>query len=122
MIKQGLCAEDAYRQFWLVDWQGLLTTQDTDLTDAQRPYAREGTSTNLLSLIRAIKPTALIGCSAQAGAFSRELVEVMCEFNTHPIIFPLSNPLIFNSKLFILHSQLSIHSGTSFCLIFKLYC
>lgn len=94
MLKQGINTTAALAQFWLVDRQGLLTVDDANLTDAQRPYARaaEKYPTTLLGLIEHIKPTALIGCSAQAGAFTRECVESMSRYCQQPIIFPLSNP------------------------------
>ena len=39
-----------------------------------------------------VKPTALIGVSAQAGAFSEEVVREMSRLNEKPLIFALSNP------------------------------
>jgi malic enzyme len=43
-------------------------------------------------VIRLMKPTVLIGATARAGAFSREMVEEMASHVERPIIFPLSNP------------------------------
>jgi len=42
--------------------------------------------------IRALEPTALIGVSAQADAFTKEVFEAMCALNPRPIVFALSNP------------------------------
>ena len=42
--------------------------------------------------MREIKPTILIGTSAQPGAFSDAIIEQMSQHCEHPIIFPLSNP------------------------------
>ena len=42
--------------------------------------------------MRNAKPSALIGVSGQAGAFSEAVVRAMAGNNRHPIIFPLSNP------------------------------
>ena len=39
-----------------------------------------------------IKPTAIIGVSAQGGTFTKEVVEKMTKLNEHPLIFALSNP------------------------------
>lgn len=98
LIEQGLSQEAAYNQFWLIDQQGLLLNTDTNLTPSQIPYARspqEIPSTenpSLATVISHIKPSILIGCSAQTGAFSQAIIENMAEHCERPIIFPLSNP------------------------------
>lgn len=101
MVSCGLSPEEAHQRFWLVDKQGLLLETDSDLTQSQKPYARRlkdiadwGVSGNpsLLDIVKQIKPTAMIGCSAQTGAFTQEIVETMSLHCERPIIFPLSNP------------------------------
>lgn len=102
MVRLGLSEEEAYKRFWLIDRQGLLTDTDIDLTDAQKPYARsksefaDWTNSNknpsLTDTVRHVKPTILIGCSAQPGAFSQDIIETMTATCERPIIFPLSNP------------------------------
>lgn len=95
LIRRGVSEKDAYKHFWLVDRQGLLVESDKELTDAQRPYARKDNGNNALTLaetIKLVKPTILIGCSAQAGAFTQDIIETMTSSCDRPIIFPLSNP------------------------------
>ncbi|MCL9685821.1 NAD-dependent malic enzyme [Legionella maioricensis] len=103
MIRDGLSAEEAYQRFWLIDRQGLLLNNDLELTDAQKPYARspeeiaswlinEKKHPSLTDTVRHVKPTILIGCSAQTGAFSQDIIEMMSATCERPIIFPLSNP------------------------------
>lgn len=103
MVRHGLSPEEAYQRFWLIDRHGLLLDTDHDLTDAQKPYARrcsdiESWSMNkqqrasLTDTVRHVKPTILIGCSAQTGAFSQDIIETMSAHCDRPIIFPLSNP------------------------------
>ncbi|MDP1603330.1 MAG: NAD-dependent malic enzyme [Legionella sp.] len=91
---RGVSEKEAYEHFWLVDRQGLLIEADQELTDAQRPYARKDVDSalTLTETIRHVKPTILIGCSAQAGAFTKEIIETMALSCERPIIFPLSNP------------------------------
>ena len=43
-------------------------------------------------VIRLMEPTVLIGATAQAGTFTRAMVEEMAKHVERPIIFPLSNP------------------------------
>ncbi|CDZ78185.1 putative NAD-dependent malic enzyme 2 [Legionella massiliensis] len=102
MVRQGFSPAEAYKRFWLIDRQGLLIDSDLELTEAQKPYARPSqeiaswsTHNRLPSLtdtVRQIKPTILIGCSAQPGAFSQDIIEIMSSTCERPIIFPLSNP------------------------------
>ena len=43
-------------------------------------------------MIRAFQPTILVGATAQAGAFTREMLEEMASHVERPVILPLSNP------------------------------
>jgi malate dehydrogenase (oxaloacetate-decarboxylating) len=93
---------EASAQIWLVDKQGLLTSDMKDLRDFQRPYARKpqevagwssgGRTVSLVDTIRHVQPTILLGTSTVHGAFTREVVEAMCAGVERPIIFPISNP------------------------------
>lgn len=47
---------------------------------------------SLLEAIELLKPTALIGVSAQGGAFNEQVCKKMSEYSDHPLILPLSNP------------------------------
>ncbi len=103
MVKDGLSIKEAHQRFWLIDRQGLLLDNDPELTESQKPYARspkeiekwsinEKQHPSLTDTVRHVKPTILIGCSAQAGAFSQDIIETMSRTCERPIIFPLSNP------------------------------
>lgn len=45
-----------------------------------------------LDVIRAVKPTILVGATARAGTFTREMLETMARHVERPIVLPLSNP------------------------------
>jgi malic enzyme len=53
---------------------------------------KEDKNVNLLDAIKLIKPSALIGVSAQGGAFTKEICQEMAKINESPLIFALSNP------------------------------
>lgn len=103
LVKKGLSEEEAYDRFWLIDRQGLLMESDPELTESQSVFARKQADIkgwkildkkcpSLTDTIRHAKPTILIGCSSQPGAFSQDVIETMSSNCERPIIFPLSNP------------------------------
>ncbi len=99
MVSEGLSAEEAYTHFFMVDKQGLLFDDMSDLTPAQKPFAKKradfanaGDMAQLVNVINVAKPTILVGTSTHAGAFTKEVVEAMCENTARPVIFPISNP------------------------------
>ena len=99
MITEGLSEEEAYKRFFMVDKQGLLFDDMDDLTPEQRPFAKKRSDfanadklTDLLEVVKTVKPTILVGTSTQPNTFTKEIVEAMCQNTERPIIFPLSNP------------------------------
>ena len=99
MVAEGLSPEEAYKRFFMIDKQGLLFDDMEDLTLAQKPFAKKrsdfegkGDMTSLLEVIKTVKPTILVGTSTNPGAFTKEVVEAMCENTERPVIFPISNP------------------------------
>ena len=99
MVSEGLSAEEAYKRFFMVDKQGLLFDDMDDLTPEQKPFAKKRADfsnadklTDLLEVVKTVKPTILVGTSTQPNTFTKEIVEAMCENTERPMIFPLSNP------------------------------
>lgn len=99
MISEGLSEEEAYKHFFMIDQQGLLFDDMEDLTPAQKPFAKKradykdaGDMTDLLNVVKTVKPTILVGTSTNPGAFTKEVVEAMCANTERPVIFPISNP------------------------------
>ena len=99
MVSQGLSEEEAYERFFMVDKQGLLFDDMDDLTPEQKPFAKNRANfpnadklTDLLEVVKTVKPTILVGTSTQPNTFTKEVVEAMCQNTERPCIFPLSNP------------------------------
>ena len=99
MVSQGLSEEEAYERFFMVDKQGLLFDNMDDLTPEQKPFAKNRANfpnadklTDLLEVVKTVKPTILVGTSTQPNTFTKEVVEAMCQNTERPCIFPLSNP------------------------------
>jgi len=91
---EGLSVAEARARCWFVDSQGLVVkSRLPNLAEHKTPYAHDHAPlTTLAEAVDAIRPTALIGVSGSAQAFTQPIVERMRELNPHPVIFALSNP------------------------------
>ncbi|WP_314850126.1 malolactic enzyme [uncultured Solobacterium sp.] len=101
MVSEGISEEEVYKHFFMVDKQGLLFDDMDDLTPQQRPFAKKRSDypnadklTDLLEVVKTVKPTILVGTSTQPNTFTKEIVEEMCKITERPMIFPLSNPTV----------------------------
>lgn len=105
----------AASQFWMLDEHGLLSTAppvagDTgaggrppppacsrsNMAPGQARYARGDLprGTSLADVIRAVRPTVLLGLSgAGPGTFSEPALRAMAASTPRPVVLPLSNPL-----------------------------
>jgi malate dehydrogenase (oxaloacetate-decarboxylating) len=94
---------EARRRFYAVDQPGLLLGTTPGLLDFQRPFAQDPAVVagwklarpgriDLLDVAENAKPTALIGVSGQAGAFTEPILRAMARGTPRPVVFPLSNP------------------------------
>jgi len=103
MVKNGLTLKDAQKCFWMLNIDGLLTTESANTIPSQQPYLREASELNswqiadkghitLAEVVKNVKPTILIGTSGAGGIFTEEIVKEMAKHTARPIIFPLSNP------------------------------
>ncbi len=94
LLRHHVSEKEAREKFWLVDRAGLITNKQKELTPGQKPYARKNSPqlSTLEEIIDHVKPTILIGCSAQGGSFTETVVKTMAKHVEFPIIFPLSNP------------------------------
>lgn len=82
-----------------MDKPGLLLKSKKDqLTPAQIPFARDDAEwedkdhNDLVSIIKEVKPHALIGTSTKPKSFTEEAIREMAKHVERPIILPLSNP------------------------------
>ena len=97
MMREGLSAEQAYPRIFVLDSRGLLTSDrenEAYKRDFAHPIERtEGwASRDLLGVVRAVRPTALLGLSGQPGAFDDAVLAELARGCERPIVFPLSNP------------------------------
>jgi malate dehydrogenase (oxaloacetate-decarboxylating)(NADP+) len=88
-----LTFQQALERIWMVDSKGLIVSSRTDLTVEKKPFAKSFESIRSLEeIVHRLKPTALIGATAQPNTFTEQVIRAMAEYNDFPIIFALSNP------------------------------
>jgi malic enzyme len=86
-----------------LDTHGLLVDDRPIDDEHKRPFAwprelaeahglGEDRPRDLLAVVRAVKPTVLIGTSGEPGRFTEEVVREVAHHVVHPLILPLSNP------------------------------
>ncbi|GFU32739.1 NADP-dependent malic enzyme [Nephila pilipes] len=95
MEEEGVKTEDARNKIWMVDSKGLVVTSRTaeGLKDHKKYYAKDHEPTkNLEEMMEHIKPTVLMGASAQPGVFTPKVLSMMLDYCEQPIVFALSNP------------------------------
>jgi malate dehydrogenase (oxaloacetate-decarboxylating) len=103
MKEEGLTEEQARSRIFAFNHFGLLVEGARGIKESQIPLVRKradiagwtlsgGEDVSLLDVVRNAKVTALAGVSAQAAAFTEEIVREMARHTERPIIFPLSNP------------------------------
>jgi malate dehydrogenase (oxaloacetate-decarboxylating) len=103
MMTEGLSETEAKSRIFHVDSYGLVVAGRNGIEPAKAKYAQpqarvagwqlsDPDHITFADVVRNVHPTALIGTSAQPGAFTKSIVLEMAEHTERPIIFPLSNP------------------------------
>ncbi|KAE8353056.1 hypothetical protein BDV28DRAFT_133928 [Aspergillus coremiiformis] len=96
-MREGMTEDEARSCFYFVDTKGLVTADRGDkLADHKVYFARTDNDgqqfKTLEEVVDYVKPTILMGLSTMGGVFTPEILHKMADWNTAPIIFPLSNP------------------------------
>ena len=104
MVAAGLTATQARARFWMVDRHGLIVAGDDRITEDQARYTRLAAEAagwrpdesiggiGLAEVVSRVRPTVLIGTSARAGAFTRDIITDMAAHVSRPVVMPMSNP------------------------------
>jgi malate dehydrogenase (oxaloacetate-decarboxylating) len=100
MVRDGATPAEAKGNIWLIDVHGLVTDDIKDLPDYQEAYARPKAEVSswadgdidLLTTVRKVKPTILIGTSTAHNAFTEDVVRALAAGVDRPVLLPLSNP------------------------------
>lgn len=95
ITKQGkVTLEEARKKIWLVDSKGLIVKSRWEsLQHFKKNFAHEHEGRrDLLSAVKALKPSVLIGSSGQRSTFTKEVLETLSSINEKPVVMALSNP------------------------------
>jgi malate dehydrogenase (oxaloacetate-decarboxylating)(NADP+) len=93
LVEEGMSAAAARQRCWFVDSKGLIVKSREGLTEHKLHFAHDhAPCADLLSAVKLLKPTMLLGVSGQTKSFTPEIIKAMGEFNKRPVIFALSNP------------------------------
>ncbi len=93
LVKEGLPLAEARKRCWFVDSKGLIVKARDALSEHKLHYAHDhAPCADLLSAVKSLKPTMLVGASGQPKTFTEEIIKVMAAANERPVIFALSNP------------------------------
>ena len=93
LVEEGMPAAEARQRCWFVDSKGLIVKGRDSLTEHKLHFAHDHAPCgDLLSAVKSLKPTMLVGVSGQPRSFTPEIIKAMGEFNQRPVIFALSNP------------------------------
>ncbi|CAN7116815.1 unnamed protein product [Brassica rapa subsp. narinosa] len=95
----GISFAEATKNFYLIDKDGLVTTERSKLDPAVVPFAknpaeiREGAS--IVEVVKTVRPHVLLGLSGVGGIFNEEVLKAMRESDScKPAIFAMSNPTL----------------------------
>jgi malate dehydrogenase (oxaloacetate-decarboxylating) len=100
LVRAGVTGSSLHRALALVDIDGLVVDSGTPHRSGLAWPAALAESAglgverrrDLLAIVRAIRPTALIGVAGVPGLFTESVVREMAIHVHRPLIFPLSNP------------------------------
>ncbi|HET9693843.1 MAG TPA: oxaloacetate-decarboxylating malate dehydrogenase, partial [Steroidobacteraceae bacterium] len=85
MMADGLDAQQARQQCWMVDSKGLVVAGRGDLAEHKKPYAHvHAPVPDFLGAVKSLRPTAIIGVGAVPGTFTEAVVREMARINERP--------------------------------------
>ncbi len=103
LVDEGATRDEARRAIVLIDSHGLLHEGRGAIESDKAPFAWpcEAMAASglvgdgpfgLEAVVRAVRPTVLIGTTGKSGTFTRPMLRAMAEIAPVPIVLPLSNP------------------------------
>jgi len=92
-VEDKISMEEARKNIWLVDSQGLICKNRSGLNGEKEPFAHlQKECKELAEVVKQVKATALIGVCAIPQTFDEKVCKQMAANCESPLIFALSNP------------------------------
>eukprot|EP00326_Haptolina_ericina_P013578 CAMPEP_0181214592 /NCGR_PEP_ID=MMETSP1096-20121128/25543_1 /TAXON_ID=156174 ORGANISM="Chrysochromulina ericina, Strain CCMP281" /NCGR_SAMPLE_ID=MMETSP1096 /ASSEMBLY_ACC=CAM_ASM_000453 /LENGTH=333 /DNA_ID=CAMNT_0023306353 /DNA_START=1 /DNA_END=1002 /DNA_ORIENTATION=- len=94
MEQAGASSEEARRNFYVFDRDGLISTGRAGLSEEHAIFAREDLpdGTSLEDCCEQVAPELILGLSGRKGTISEAAIRAMGRAHAQPIVMPLSNP------------------------------
>jgi len=102
MQREGASPEEIQRAIAMVDSRGLLVEGREAMDEEKRDFAMAradadelglaGGPSDLDAVVRAVRPSILIGTTGHAGTFTESAMREMARHVDTPLVFPMSNP------------------------------
>ena len=90
--------KEVRRRIWFYDDKGLITearaSSDKEMDEFKQDWAHDASgidSSSLLSTLKSIKPSILVGASGVRGAFDADVIQTMSLMNKRPVIMTTSH-------------------------------
>jgi len=93
LVADGLSEKESRNRCWFLDSKGLVVKRRSDLMEYKLPYAHDHEHLrDLLSAVKSLRPTVIIGVSGQSKLFTQSVLEAIAAYSQRPIVFAMSNP------------------------------
>lgn len=90
---RGLSKQEARRNIYVYQIDGLLTTNSKLINRETCPFAKELEPMDTVEMaVEKLKPALLLAATGTAGVISEKVLRLMAQHNERPVVFALSNP------------------------------
>ena len=92
LLNEGLSPVEAKEKISFINRNGLVVSSQDGLAEHVKPYAHDKPAMSLEEAIKEMQPHVLIGATGSPGAFTEDIIKLLCSIHARPAIFALSNP------------------------------
>ncbi|XP_017115375.1 NADP-dependent malic enzyme [Drosophila elegans] len=91
--ERGIPSEEAAKNVYLFDANGLMTCESKDVPEQVKRYLKPVEPIKeLQDVVEKLKPSVLVGATGVGGIFNEQVLKTMAKNHERPAVFALSNP------------------------------
>ncbi|KAI8038763.1 NADP-dependent malic enzyme [Drosophila gunungcola] len=91
--ERGIPSEEAAKNVYLFDANGLMTCESKDVPEQAKRYLKPVEPIKQLQdVVEKLKPSVLVGATGVGGIFNEQVLKTMAKNHERPAVFALSNP------------------------------